>query len=254
MTPKETFDGRPSNMHYRMINEPTPIRKSLFEQLRRNPDILALIEKSDGVLCELGYTDHGRRHVTLVAVTGARLLRDLGYDEQTCDLAAVAGLLHDIGNCAGRPNHASVGATMAFGLLTERGVPAAAAADIMAAIANHDETEGGAPVNVPSAALILADKADIHRSRVRTRDRAEFDIHDRVNHAVVKSELAISRASKHISLALTVDESDVSVADVADLFASRFRLAEDAARYLGCTFAVVANGTPIDEIGNPRSP
>jgi uncharacterized protein len=228
-----------------LINDPTPLRSSWFERLRKDPELLAIIEKSDAVLSALGYTDHGRRHVTLVATNAAKLLARLGYDRKTCDLAAVAGFLHDIGNCAGRVNHASVGASMAFQLLCERGVPDADAADVMAAIANHDETEGGTPVNAPAAALIIADKADIHRSRVRTRHEDAFDIHDKVNHGVVKSELAVEPERKLLRLSLTVDNSVVSDEEVAELFASRFDLCREAARFLGYDFLVEANGKPI---------
>jgi uncharacterized protein len=228
-----------------MRNEPSPRHLSLFERLRRDADILTLVEKADNVLATLGYTDHGRRHVTLVAVTAAKVLTLLGYDRRESDLAAVAGLLHDIGNCAGREGHAAVGATMAYQLLTGRGVTAADVADVMAAIGNHDETEGGVPVNPPGAALILADKADIHRSRVRTRVVDAFDVHDRVNHAVTKSELHVRPEHKHIWLELAVDRSVAGIEDVADLFASRFEMSDSAAQFLNCRYSVTINGEAI---------
>jgi putative nucleotidyltransferase with HDIG domain len=228
-----------------MHNDPSPLHPSLFERLRRDPDILTLIEKADNVLATLGYTDHGRRHVTLVAVNAAKLLALLGYDRRESDLAAVAGLLHDIGNCAGREGHAAVGATMAYQLLTERGVTAADVADVMAAIGNHDETEGGLPVNPPGAALILADKADIHRTRVRGRNRDEFDVHDRANFAVIKADLSVDVQQKSILLSLTADHEVATPEEIADLFALRFEMCDAAARFLGCRFAVEVDGQTL---------
>jgi putative nucleotidyltransferase with HDIG domain len=223
-------------------NEPSPLHPSLFEQLRRDPEIITLIEKADAVLAAMGYTDHGRRHVTLVAVNAGRLLSSLGYDRRECDLAASAALLHDIGNCAGRESHAAVGAAMAYQILTERGVPPADAADVMTAIGNHDEIEGGMPVSPASAALIIADKADIHRSRVRTRNPENFDIHDRVNYAVTKADLRVVRPQRRIILALEVDRQVATPEELADLFAVRFGMSEAAARFLGCRFDLEMNG------------
>ena len=179
----------------------TPLRNSLFERLRHDPEILTLIDRSDAVLATLGYTDHGRRHATVVALSGSRILAALGYDAHRCDLAAVAGFTHDLGNCAGRLGHASSGAVFVYQLLLARDVTVADAATIMTAIANHDEEEQGAAVDSVSAALIVADKADIHRSRVRTRDPEQFDVHDRVNFAVTKADLDVRSASKEIVLA-----------------------------------------------------
>ncbi|HXM18699.1 MAG TPA: HD domain-containing protein [Candidatus Tumulicola sp.] len=222
-----------------------PIHPSLFETLRHDPDVLALIEKADNVAAALGYTDHGRRHVTLVAVTAARVLRELGHDEHACDLAAVSGLLHDIGNAAGRNTHAAAGALLAYQLLVARGVSTMDAAEVMAAIGNHDETELGVPVSAHSAALILADKADVHRSRVRTRDPQAFDIHDKVNFAVTKAELDVDGAEKMIALRLSVDEAIGTREDINALFNQRFAMSDAAARFLGCDFSVIVNGTTL---------
>jgi len=221
-----------------------PLHESLFEKLRRDPEILALIEKSDAVLGTLGFTDHGRRHVTLVAVNASRILAELGYDARACDLAAVSGLLHDIGNVAGRHNHAAVGAALAYPLLTSRGVAAADAAEIVGAIGNHDEIELGMPVNAPGAALIIADKADIHRSRVRTRDLNAFDVHDKVNHAVIKADLDIGRTTKVITLSLT-SEPKIAGTEIVELFDTRLALSDAAAHFLGCSFAVKINGETL---------
>jgi len=220
----------------------TPLRNSLFERLRHDPEILTLIERSDATLAALGYTDHGRRHVTVVALAASRLLAELGHDAHRCDLAAVAGLTHDLGNCAGRQNHASAGAVFVYQLLLARGVAVSDAATVMTAIANHDEEERGAAVDGVSAALIVADKADIHRSRVRTRDPEQFDIHDRVNFAVTHADLAVRAQHKEIELGLTADVDIASADDIAELFGPRFAMSHNAAGVLGCSYRVLVNG------------
>lgn len=220
----------------------TPLRNSLFERLRHDPEILTLIERSDATLAALGYTDHGRRHVTVVALAASRILAELGHDAHRCDLAAVAGLTHDLGNCAGRQNHASAGAVFVYQLLLARGVAVPDAATVMTAIANHDEEERGAAVDAVSAALIVADKADIHRSRVRTRDPEQFDIHDRVNFAVTHADLAVRAQRKEIELGLTADVDVASADDIAELFGPRFAMSRNAAGVLGCSYRVLING------------
>jgi len=228
-----------------MHHNVTPLRSSLFERLRRDADILTLIDQADAVLGALGYTDHGRRHATLVAVNASRILATLGHDAQACDLAAVAGLLHDVGNCAGRVSHASAGAVFVYQLLVARDVDVSDAATIMAAIGNHDEEEHGAAVDAVSAALIVADKADIHRSRVRTRRREDFDIHDKVNHAVIKAELEVHAAAKAIALALICDPALAQPGEILDLFNARFAMSRAAAAVLGCAYTVIINDEPV---------
>lgn len=223
----------------------TPLRSSLFERLRRDQDILTLIDQADAVLAALGYTDHGRRHATLVAVNASRLLATLGYDAHQCDLAAVAGLMHDVGNGAGRSSHAAAGAVFVYQLLVARGVDVADAATIMGAVGNHDESEQGTAFDPVSAALIISDKADIHRSRVRTRKMEDFDIHDKVNYAVTKAELEAHAAAKAITLSLTSDVSFAGPADILDLFGQRFAMSRSAAGLLGCSYSVIVNDEPI---------
>ena len=229
------------NMHHNV----TPLRSSLFERLRHDDDILTLIDQADSVLGAMGYTDHGRRHATLVAVNASRVLATLGHDAHTCDLAAVAGLMHDVGNCAGRPSHASAGAVFVYQLLVARDVEVADAATIMSAVGNHDENEHGAAVDAVSAALIVADKADIHRSRVRTRRLEEFDVHDKVNYAVTKAELEAHAAAKALTLSLACDLNFASPTDILDLFNARFAMSRSAAAVLGCSYTVIVNEEPI---------
>jgi metal-dependent HD superfamily phosphatase/phosphodiesterase len=229
------------NMHHNV----TPLRSSLFERLRRDPDILTLIDQADAVLGAMGYTDHGRRHATLVAVNASRVLATLGHDAHACDLAAVAGLMHDVGNCAGRPSHASAGAVFVYQLLVDRDVDIVDAATVKSAIGNHDENEQGIAIDAVSAALIIADKADIHRSRVRTRRPEDFDIHDRVNYAVTKAELEAHAAAKALTLSLACDLSFAGPTDILDLFNLRFAMSRAAASVLGCSYTVIVNDEPI---------
>jgi uncharacterized protein len=227
-----------------MATHPKPAQAGLplYERLRRDPEVDALIAKADDAVATLGYTDHGRRHVHLVAVNAARVLSELGYDERACDLAAVAGLLHDIGNVQGREGHAAAGAEMAYRLLVARDVSGHDAAIVRDAVANHDEIELGQPVSAPSASLIVADKADIHRSRVRTREQVDFDIHDRVNYAVVKSSLDVHAARGRIELMLAVDQNVASGGEVVELFSVRFAMSGSAAKFLGCAYVVDIRG------------
>jgi metal-dependent HD superfamily phosphatase/phosphodiesterase len=228
-----------------MQSNVTPLRSSLFERLRHDPEILTLIDHADAALGALGYTDHGRRHATLVARTGSRLLARLGYDARVCDLVAVAGLTHDLGNCAGRPSHAAAGAVFIYQLLVARGVDVADAAVVMTAVANHDENAQGAAVDAVSAGLIIADKADIHRSRVRTPKPETFDVHDRVNFAVTHADLDVKPATKEILLRLSVDTSVAEPNDILDLFNVRFAMSKSAATLLGCSYGVAVNGSIV---------
>jgi metal-dependent HD superfamily phosphatase/phosphodiesterase len=221
------------------------LRSSLFERLRRDPEILKLIDHADAALGALGYTDHGRRHATVVALGASKLLAALGYAARECDLAAVAGLTHDLGNCAGRPAHAAAGAVFVYHLLSTRGVSVEDAATVMTAVANHDENAQGAAVDPVSAAVIIADKADIHRSRVRTPKQEDFDVHDRVNYAVTHADLDVLAPSKKIVLRLTADTNVAEASDIFDLFNVRFAMSAAAARVLGCSYSVVVNDTPI---------
>ncbi len=228
-----------------MSSKIAPLRSSLFERLRADTEMMTLIERADDVLASLGYTDHGRRHATLVGMTASRLLASLGYDARTCDLAAVAGLTHDLGNCAGRQNHASAGALFVYHLLLARGVSVEDASTVMIAVANHDENEAGAAVDPVSAALIIADKADMHRSRVRTRRLEEFDDHDRANYAVTAAALDVAAARKAIDLRLSLETQYAEPADLVKLFGQRFVMSRDAAAVLGCAYNVHANGAVI---------
>lgn len=215
-----------------------------FEQIRNNEDIKIYIRKADESLKALGYTEHSFAHVGKVSETAAYILETLGYDEKNIVLAKVAGYLHDIGNLVNRIEHSQSGALMAFRLLDKLGMDADDIATVVTAIGNHDEGTGVA-VNPVAAALIIADKCDVRRTRVRNSDISAFDIHDRVNYSVVRSELKISEDRKAIILELEVDTSISAVIDYFSIFIGRMQMSRQAAQTLGLTFGLVINGQKL---------
>ena len=212
-----------------------------YQQIRRDEEIRTYIEKADAALCALGYTEHNQAHVCRVAEEAGRILSLLGYSERDAEIARIAGYLHDIGNVINRNDHCQSGALMVFSLLRERGFEACDIADIMTAIGNHDEG-AGTPVSAISAALILADKSDVRRSRVRNTDHISFDIHDRVNYSVEKSILIVNEEKTILTLSLTIDTSIGSVSDYFEIFLERMLLCRRAAERLGLKFRLTING------------
>ena len=213
---------------------------SLYEQLRENEKIQTYIERADRSLCALGYTEHSFAHVTRVAESAYYILSTLGYPEHECDLARSAGYLHDIVNLVNRTDHSQSGAVMAFRILDNMGVSAEDIAAIVCAIGNHDEGTG-VPVDAVAAALILADKSDVRSSRVRNCDQSTFDIHDRVNYSVKKSELKINSQHSIIKLKLSIDTSISPIMDYFEIFLERMILCRKAAEKLGLTFKLIIN-------------
>lgn len=213
-----------------------------YEDIKNNRIIHTYIEKADESLKALGYTEHSFAHVTKVALTAGRILEKLGYSVHDVELAKIAGYLHDIGNLVNRYNHAQSGATMAFNILED--MPPEDAATIVCAIGNHDEGTGF-PVNSVAAALILADKADVRRSRVRNQDIPSFDIHDRVNYSVQSSELVINDEKTAITLYLEIDTSLGSIMDYFEIFLQRMIMSRKAAEALDLKFSLVINGQAI---------
>ena len=211
-----------------------------YEEIRRDEEIRTYIERADAALCAIGYPEHNQAHVCRVAEEAGRILFLLGYPERDAELAKIAGYLHDIGNVVNRQDHCQSGAVMAFSLLRERGFNAADVADVMTAIGNHDEG-AGTPVSAIAAALILADKSDVRRSRVRNTDHITFDIHDRVNYSVEKSTLLINEEKTQLVLGLTVDTGIGSVSDYFEIFLERMLLCRRAAEYLGLKFRLTIN-------------
>ena len=212
----------------------------MFDEIRKNLAIKTYIKKSDEVLESLGYTEHSFPHVLRVSNMASYILEMLGYSEHEMELAKIAGYMHDIGNLVNRVEHSQSGAVMAFHILDKLGMKTEDIADIVSAIGNHDEGTG-VPIDPIAAALILADKSDVRRSRVRNRNILNFDIHDRVNYSVENSDLRIDRETKQIVLTLNVDTVFSSVMDFFEIFLERMLLCRKAADTLGLKFRLVIN-------------
>ena len=210
------------------------------EQVRNNPQVRTYIQKADEALAALGYTEHSFAHVGKVAKEAREILLTLGYSPREAELAEIAGWLHDIGNVINRVDHAQSGAVMAFRILDKLGAEAEEISTIISAIGNHDESTAY-PVNPIAAALILADKTDVRRSRVRNGDFATFDIHDRVNYAVHQSRTEITADHQKIILDLKIDTQISAVMDYFEIFMQRMLLCRKAAEKLGLTFSLVIN-------------
>ena len=211
-----------------------------YEEITKSEAIKTYIIRADESLGALGYTEHSVAHVMHVAEMAGYILETLGYDERTVELAKIAGYLHDIGNLVNRKDHSQSGAVMAWSILNDKGCEPAEVATIVTAIGNHDEGTG-VPVNAVAAAMILADKADVRRSRVRNKDFSTFDIHDRVNYSVKKSSLKINAEKTQVSLDLTVDTDFGSVMDYFEIFMQRMVLCRKAAEKLGMQFKLIIN-------------
>ena len=211
-----------------------------FEDVKQNEAVSTYITRADESLCALGFTEHSFAHVTRTAELAGYLLETLGYPERDIELAKISGYLHDIGNLVNRENHSLSGAAMAFRILDDIGFDAADTATVTTAIGNHDEGTG-VPVNHICAALILADKSDVRRSRVRNTDIACFDIHDRVNYSVKKSELKINEEHTIVKLKLTVDTKYGSVMDYFEIFLGRMLMCRKAAERLSLEFKLIIN-------------
>lgn len=215
-----------------------------YEDMKANEAINTYIRHADKSLEAVGYTEHCFPHVTFVAEKAGYILETLGYDERTVELAKIAGYIHDIGNLVNRDDHGQSGAIMAFRILDSLGFPAEEIAIITAAIGNHDE-KTGSPVNDVAAALIIADKSDVRRSRVRNQEHSTFDIHDRVNYSVKKAELKINEAHTIIKLKLTVDTHFGSVMDYFEIFMERMQLCRKTAKTLNLEFKLMINETQL---------
>ena len=211
-----------------------------LESIKNDESIRTYITRADESLAALGYTEHSFAHVTRAAEVCGYILETLGYPERDVELARIAGYLHDIGNLVNRESHSLSGAVMAFRILESMGFDAADIATITTAIGNHDEGTG-VPVGPVCAALILADKSDVRRTRVRNRDATTFDIHDRVNYSVKKSSLKINEEHTLIKLKLLVDTKYGSVMDYFEIFLGRMIMCRKAAERLGMQFKLIIN-------------
>jgi metal-dependent HD superfamily phosphatase/phosphodiesterase len=211
-----------------------------YETIKKDPAIREYIRRADESLLALGFTEHSFAHVGKVADTAETILTVLGYSEHDIEIAKIAAYMHDIGNLVNRSEHSQSGAVMAFRILDNLGMSPEDISTIVTAIGNHDEGTG-VPVNHIAAALILADKSDVRRSRVRNSDISTFDIHDRVNYSVVSSELNINVNDKTITLDLEIDTRYSSVMEYFEIFLARMILCRKAADHLGLVFHLSAN-------------
>ncbi|MFH1897300.1 MAG: HD domain-containing protein [Candidatus Desantisbacteria bacterium] len=212
-----------------------------IEDIKKHPLTNAYIKGSDENLDVLGYTEHGIRHATIVSQNAAKIISKLWYDSRLVELAEIAGYLHDIGNVVNRKGHSVSGALLAVEILKGLRFPENEIAAIIRAIGNHDEEEGGEPVSNIAAAVILADKADIHRSRVRNSNMITFDIHDRVNYAATYSSVDADADSKIIFLNLTIDTQVSQIMEYFEIFLSRMMICRKAAVFLNCKFEILVN-------------
>ena len=215
-----------------------------YRDIKNNERVRTYIRCADESLRALGYTEHSFAHVAQVAERAGKLLESLGYDGRQAELARIAGFLHDIGNLVNRVDHSQSGAILAFRLLEDMGMDAEEIATVVTAIGNHDEGNG-VPVNAVSAVLILADKSDVRRTRVRDASSVVTDIHDRVNYSVTASELSIDPAKTTVHLAITIDTMHSSVADYFEIFMERMLLCRHAAKRLGLSFTLSINDLPV---------
>lgn len=206
--------------------------------------VQTFVALADRYLGEIGYTEHGFRHAGLVSKIAFNVLDRLGFDQRSTELAAIAGYLHDLGNFVSRTMHSQTGATITYDLLKELGMSYGEIGIVMAAIGNHEE-EFGHPVNAAGAALIVADKSDVHRSRVRVKDPTLFDIHDRVNHAVEHSFLRVDAEARTLTLELSIDTEQAGVMEYFEIFLSRMVMCRRAAEFLECQFKIDINGAKL---------
>lgn len=215
-----------------------------YQEIRENEEVKAYLKKGNENLGVLGYTDHSAVHCTLVAEEAGRILRELGYSEHEIELAKIAGMMHDIGNCVNRSRHAEYGAILANEILRNMDLSVEDRATIVSAIGHHDESTGGA-MDPVSAALIIADKTDVRRNRIRTKVKSNYDIHDRVNYAVTESKVHISKEEKSITLNLSVDEEICTMYEYFEIFLGRMMMCRGAAEMLGMTFKLRVNGSKV---------
>lgn len=215
-----------------------------LKDVRENPEVDALIRGAQKQLNALGYTEHGHRHISIVSKRAGDILEKLGYPERTVELARIAGYMHDIGNCVNRVDHAHSGAILAYDILKDMGMPLEERTEIMMAIGNHDEKTGTAISDI-GAALILADKSDVHRDRVVNEDPSTFDVHDRVNYAVTDTNLIVDDKERKVILDLTIDTKICPVLKYFEIFMERTIMSKAAAKFLDIWFEIIINDTKL---------
>lgn len=219
--------------------------KSLdYKKILENEEVKAFLKKGNENLGVLGYTDHSEKHCAIVAKRAGMILKEFGYSKREIELAEIAGALHDIGNAVNRKNHGEYGALLANDLLKNMRMSLEDRVLVVSAIGHHDESTGGA-VDPISAALILADKTDVRRNRVRTKEKASFDKHDRVNYAVTSASVKLNLEKHVISLNLQIDEEICTMYEYFEIFLGRMMMCRQAAEILGAKFKLLANGSKV---------
>lgn len=218
--------------------------KITFDDIKHSKEFKTYINMGNELLSVLGFTEHGFAHVTKVSELAAEILTKLGYSEREIELARIASYIHDIGNAVNRVEHAQTGALMAFTILTKMDMDPKEIAMIIGAVGNHDE-DAGIPVSPIAAALILADKTDVRRSRVKNKDSTKFDIHDRVNYAVEQSWVDVNADTRIITLNMSVDTEICSLMDYFEIFLVRMLMCKRAAEFLNVKFELLANGVQL---------
>ena len=220
------------------------------KDIQKDPKISGLINAANKMLEAVGYTEHGPRHVGFVSATAEQILRQLGFPERECELAAIAGWVHDVGNAVNRVNHGLTGGTLLFPLLLEAGLELSEVTTIVGAVGNHEE-QNGKVVSAVSAALVIADKSDAHRTRVRRTPYNPDDIHDRVNYAISANAVEVDAQKRTIRFSIEMDDTS-SVMDFMAIYLTRMQMCEEAAHVLGCRFELVVNGVHINRQGAHR--
>ncbi len=226
------------------LTTPTETAALTLKDVRHDARVRTYITRANEQMQAIGYTEHGHRHAGIVSTIARSTLRSLGHDERTSELAAIAGYLHDMGCVVNRIGHVEAGALMSYTILTDMGMRADEIATVIGAVGNHEEPNG-LPISAVSAAVILADKSDVHYSRVQEKDPIKFDIHDRVNYAVQKSYLRVDTEAKAIILELEIDTTHASVTEYFEIFVLRMVLCRRAADFLGCKFHLNINGVNL---------
>jgi metal-dependent HD superfamily phosphatase/phosphodiesterase len=225
--------------------QPNESPRVTFTDVQANPKVRKLIDGANEVMRTMGYTEHGHRHVGVVSRITRTLLEQIGETPRQVELGEIAAYLHDIGIVVNRMNHPMTGAVISWTILNEMGMDAGEIAPILGAIGNHEEGSGG-PISVLSAALIIADKSDVHRSRVQNPVMESFDIHDRVNYAVTHSQVLVHQDLRTVELELTIDTTQASVMEYFEIFLSRMVLCRKSAQLLGYRFQLTVNGTSVE--------
>ena len=223
---------------------PVQPHKVTLEVVQNDAELLAYMQMGDDYLGAIGYTEHGLRHANLTAHIAGNILTRLGYTRREAEVASVAGFIHDIGNCVARSDHWISSAFIAHAALTRLGMPYDEIATVMNSVGNHEE-DASDPATAAAAAVVIADKADVHETRVRNSDPSTYDIHDRVNHSAKRSFLRVDSETRMLTLDVEIDTTEIQIMEYFEIFLERMQLSRRAATVLDAEFSLVINGTRL---------